>query len=58
MTEHKIGAVYSLQFDGTPYGKHMPVLDCSCGYWTCRCDTWEEAGRMMDNHLDEVRNDA
>lgn len=50
--EHNIdGAVYRLQPDGTKYGKHMPTLECSCGFWTRDCDDWEEAGWKMDQHL-------
>lgn len=52
---HEISAIYRLQPDGTSYGKHMPTLDCSCGYWTEQCETWEDAGAEMDVHLEEVR---
>jgi hypothetical protein len=53
--QHEIGAVYRLQPDGTKYGLHMPVLDCSCDFWTQQCRNWEEAGIEMDNHLAQVR---
>lgn len=53
--QHEVSAVYRLQPDGTPYGKHMPTLDCSCGFWTQQCDNWEEAGFAYDEHLKTVR---
>lgn len=56
--QHEINAVYSRQPDGTKYGKYMPVLSCSCGYWTQQCDWWEESGSLMDDHLKEFRDDG
>ena len=36
-------------------GRLTPRLMCLCGYTTSpSCDTWEEAGADLDEHLEEV----
>lgn len=47
--EHKVEAFYSS--DGMAY---YPVLSCSCGYTTERCDDWEDAGREFDGHRRQI----
>ena len=49
--EHGVEAFYA----GGP-GKlyYKPVLACTCGHFTGRCDSWFEAGIAMDLHLESV----
>lgn len=44
------GACYS-GGPGVPY--YQPVLMCTCGWTSGRCDNWEEAGGLFDEHLEE-----
>ncbi len=53
--EHAIDACYS-GGPGEPY--YQPVLMCSCGFETGRCDNWEIAGSAMDDHLKGVKEFA
>lgn len=46
--EHSVEACYA-GGPGEPY--YQPVLSCTCGFSTGRCDDWETAGREMDYHL-------
>ena len=36
---------------GEPY--YQPVMQCLCGYSTGRQESWEDCGRMFDEHLTE-----
>ena len=48
--EHGIaGAFYSS--DGERY---QPVMECTCGFSTGRQMDWEEAGAMLDEHLQKA----
>ena len=38
---------------GEPY--YRPVLECLCGWSTSRADSWEDAGRELDEHLKGVK---
>jgi len=44
--EHRLMAYFSS--DGERY---KPVMDCTCGFDTGRCDSFAEAGEMVDEHL-------
>ncbi len=46
--EHGITAFYA-GGPGEPY--YQPVLECSCGFSSYRCDSWEDAGSAIDAHL-------
>jgi hypothetical protein len=52
MSEHSITAFYS----NLPGPRQQCVLSCSCG---CEffADAWEDAGRLMDVHIDQVRKE-
>lgn len=50
MAEHSITAIYSSNGE-----KYCPVLECSCGFSTGRCDDWSEAGELFDDHVQAVR---
>ena len=47
--EHGIHAFYA-GGPGEPY--YQPVLDCTCGFSSGRCDSWKEAGSLIDSHLE------
>lgn len=51
--EHEIDAFFSS--DGNQY---KPVLSCSCGFSSGRCDTWEQAGAQLDEHIDIIQAEA
>lgn len=50
---HEITALYD-NLRTTPQGRNSPTLDCSCGR-SFSADSWEEAGRDMDEHLEEAQ---
>lgn len=50
--EHGVEAYYA-GGPGVPY--YQPVLSCTCGWSSGRCDDWEEAGQLLDLHLAETR---
>ena len=50
---HEITCCYEGGGPGEPY--YQAVMQCGCGFSTDRCANWEDAGRLMDHHLDEVR---
>ena len=49
--EHAIEAYYS-GGPGEPY--YQPVMSCSCGWSSRRQESWEETGRLMDEHIKEI----
>ncbi len=49
LQEHGITAFYA---GGPGYPYYQPVLECTCGFSSGRCDNWEEAGECMDSHLE------
>ena len=51
LSEHGVEAYYA-GGPGEPY--YQPVLACLCKWTTGRCDSWEEAGRAMDEHIKSV----
>jgi hypothetical protein len=53
--EHAVEACYS---GGPGVRYYMPCMLCSCGWTSGRCDTFEEAGALLDEHLEEVKADA
>jgi len=53
MTEHGIQAFYS----NLPGPSQTRILECSCGFTACT-PTWEESGRLMDQHIREAAEAA
>jgi len=53
-SEHGIEAACYAGGPGVPY--YQPVMICTCGFTTDRCDNWEEAGMFFDHHLAEYRS--
>lgn len=51
--EHEISAYYD-NLRRTSSGLPSPVLECSCGDALATGDSWEDAGREMDDHLAEI----
>lgn len=49
--EHSVTALYS-GGPGEPY--FQPVIECSCGWGSGRCESWAEAGGLYDDHLAEA----
>lgn len=48
-------AVFASYSGGPGVVYYLPVLDCSCGYSTGRCEDWEAVGREFDEHMRLVR---
>jgi hypothetical protein len=51
LTEHGPQAFYA-GGPGEPY--YQPSILCLCNWSTGREQTWEECGRLFDEHLSEV----
>jgi hypothetical protein len=52
---HEVAALYA---GGPGVRYYMPVMSCSCGWSSERCDSFEEAGAELDEHLAKVKADA
>lgn len=49
-TGHGVEGAYYAGGPGEPY--YQPVILCTCGWSTGRCENWEEAGALFDAHLE------
>lgn len=47
-SKHGIGGAYYVS-NGEQY---QPCIECCCG-WSTEGESWEEAGRELDEHLEE-----
>lgn len=50
--EHGIASACYSGGPGEPY--YQPMLSCPCGFTTGRCESWQEAGELLDEHLASV----
>lgn len=53
IVEHGVEAYYS-GGAGEPY--YQPTLNCLCGFSSGRCESWQEAGEAMDEHVREINS--
>ena len=47
--EHGVGLALSSGGPGEPY--LQPSITCLCGWSSGRAKSWEEVGRLLDEHL-------
>ena len=55
VTEH--GPEYACYSGGPGEPYFQPALGCLCGWETGRTETWEDIGRMFDEHLAEAKKE-
>ena len=53
-TEERLHEITCYYAGGPVKPYYQAVMECSCGFSTERCANWEDAGRQMDQHIDEV----
>ena len=49
--EKQRGIAIACYVGGPSTNYYLPYMECLCGFSTGRCNTWQGAGELLDEHL-------